>query len=107
MHVNPRFTGTPVPIFGRDIGGGRSFKVEGQEWGLRAVPQWGPGAPGGGSLQPQKLKTLSVKCYFVTVLGMTQRYLHSLPASVQCEMEEKSIWRQKSGRTSNNAGHNK
>ena len=32
---------------------------------------------------PQKLTTLFVKiCYFVTVLGMTQRYLHSVPMQV-------------------------
>jgi len=37
-------------------------------------------------------------CYFVTVLRMTYGYLHSLPTSVQYEIEEKSIWRQKRGR---------
>jgi len=30
--------------FGSHIGGGRSFKVGGQEWESGTVPQWGPGA---------------------------------------------------------------
>jgi len=47
--------------------------------------------------------TLLVKmCYFASVLRLTKRYLrYSLPAIIQYEMEEKSIWRQKSGRASN------
>jgi len=70
--------------------------------GLRAVQ--GPCPSGVKSQSPwwiwglcsQKPTTLLTKlCYFVTVLGMTQRYLHLLPTSVQYEMEEKSVWRQK------------
>jgi len=33
----PVTSGDPVVI---TIGGGRSFKLAGQEWGLGAVPQW-------------------------------------------------------------------
>jgi len=69
---------------------GRSFKVRGQEWGSEAVPSvesrvkppdivWEP--------WPQKLTTLLVKIsYFVTVLRMTRRYLHSPHTNVQYEM---------------------
>ena len=74
----------------KTVGSGRSFKVRGQEWGSEAVPSvesrgkppdivWEP--------WPQKLTTLFVKIsYFVTVLRMTRRYLHSLPTNVQYEM---------------------
>ena len=93
------------------IGVRRSFKVVGQEWRSGACSQWCPWTKpwrgldcGGLGLLSQKLRTLFVNmCYFATVLRMTQRYLHSLPTSVQYEMKEKSIWRQKSARASNSA----
>ena len=36
--LTPALLGLQFLFFGRDIGGGRSFKVEGQEWGLESYP---------------------------------------------------------------------
>jgi len=70
--------------------------------GLGLFRQWGSGhGPWWRELglSPREPDDIFVKIsYFITVLTMTQRYLHSLPTSVQYEMEEKSISRQKSGR---------
>ena len=56
------------------------------------------------ALPPEADDTFLVKIYhFVTVLSIAYRYLHSMPTSLQCETEEKSIWRQNSGRASKDA----
>ena len=74
------------------------------------MPQWGPWTnplvEGLGAL-PQKVSILFLLkiCYFVTLSRMKSQYLHSSPTDIQYEMEEKSIWRQKSGRASNNTFH--
>jgi len=69
-----------------DTGSERSFKLGGQEWGLGQTPgDWTCGAK-----PPEADNTFFVKmCYFVVILGMTSPYLHSLPTSVQYEMEGK------------------
>jgi len=58
-----------------------------------------PLVEGLGQCSPPEDEGTFVKICYLTVLIMTRRYLHSLPC-VQYEMEEKSIWRQKSGRFS-------
>ena len=57
-----------------------------------------------GGFDPQKLMTLYCEnmplCH--NLKNDTLRHLHSLLTSVQYEMEDRSVWTQKSGKSSNN-----
>ena len=88
------------------IGGGRSLKVVGQEWrsgGVFPVESMdealaGSGLWGTGTTISEADDNFCEHVLFCHGFKNDTANLHSLPTSVQYEMKEKSIWRQKSAR---------